>query len=89
MGFLDALFGRKKTPLGDVRLVPCILCGKDINVARHSPVNKFFYSLAGKHYALCGRGCDGKGRADDHKLWSRIAAISEAQRSRSDVSDIS
>ena len=89
MGLLDALFGGKKKSPDGVRTAPCILCGKSLPVGRTAPANKVFYPLTGKHYALCARGCDGKGRPDDHKLWSRIAALSESQRATSEVSGIS
>lgn len=90
MGLLDALFGKKSqvAPGGAVQ-VPCILCGKLIRVRAGSRNNMFFYALAGKFYACCALGCDGKGRVDDTKLWSRIGAIPESQRAKSDVTSMS
>jgi len=89
MGLLDALFGSKTRLPAGLQQLPCILCGKRLDIRRGSRTNTYYYAMGGKHYALCARGCDGKGRPDDHKLWSRIAAISESQRAKSEVGDIS
>lgn len=89
MGFLDSLFSRgKKTLPGGGRMAPCILCGKEIAVRPKDLANKFFYPLTGKHYACCSRGCDGRGAIDTNKIWSRIAAISESLREKSDINDL-
>jgi hypothetical protein len=88
MGFLDLIAGHKPKSVDGTRLVPCILCGKEIPVRRGSLNNKFFYPLGGRHYACCSN-CEGRGRIEPNKIWSRIAAIPESKRQLSDLSDIS
>jgi hypothetical protein len=87
MGLLD-LFSSKTKSRDGLRQAPCILCGKMLDVGRNPAASTFFYPLTGKRYALCPQGCDRKGRPDNNKIWSRIAAIAESQRAKSDVSDI-
>lgn len=60
-------------------MLPCIFCGKDVEVLDWSGENKVYYPPTKTAYAYHTRDC----AADTDVLWARLDKLTDAQRAPS------